>query len=165
MAMWLIVFSKTTKSLSFEEGDKVWLRDLPKAENKHFNKLKRIWQGPFEVLKCEGGNRYVIDTPQGPRVYSIDRLKSYCPALSGLKVPLYYHADIEAPPEDDGRVVQEILGHERRPHPRRRGQKRLFWHVHWKGAEKPSWVPGSQFVHHITDNWLQYNKRHNIKVD
>ena len=124
-----------------EEGDRVWLRDLPKAEQRHFDKLKQVWQGPFEILKLEGGKSYLVDTPQGPRVYSIDRLKPYHPALGGAKVPLYYHADIVAPPDDDGWVVQEILGHERRPDPKRRGKKRLFWRVHWKGADQPSRSP------------------------
>jgi hypothetical protein len=59
-------FSSSISPLSFEEGDRVWLRDLPKAEQKNFDKLKRVWQGPFEILKWEGGNRYLVDTPQGP---------------------------------------------------------------------------------------------------
>ena len=59
-------FSSSISPLSFEEGDRVWLRDLPKAEQKNFDKLKRVWQGPFEILKREGGNRYLVDTPQGP---------------------------------------------------------------------------------------------------
>ena len=158
-------FSSSISPLSFEEGDRVWLRDLPKAEQKKFDKLKRVWQGPFEILKWEGCNRYLVDTPQAPRVYTIDRLKPYRPALSGAKVPLYYHADIVAPPDDDGWVVQEILGHERRPDPKRRGKQRLFRRVHWKGADQPSWGPASQFVHHVTDKWLQYYRRHNIHVD
>ena len=47
-------FSSSISSLSFEEGDRVWLRDLPKAEQRNFDKLKRVWQGRFEVLKWEG---------------------------------------------------------------------------------------------------------------
>ena len=49
-------------------GDRVRLRDLPKAEQKNFDKLKRIWQGPYEILPWEGGNRYLVATPQGSRV-------------------------------------------------------------------------------------------------
>ena len=44
-------------------------------------------------------------------------------------------------------------------------KKQLFWRVHWKGADRPSWEPASQFVGHVTDRWLQYNRRHNIQVD
>ena len=136
-------FLSPISPLSLEEGDRVWFGDPPRAEQKRFDKLKRVWQGPFAILKWEGANRYLVDTPHGPRVYSIDRFKPYCPALSGAKVPLNYHADMVAPPDDDGWVVQEMLGHERRPDPKRHGKKRLFWRVHWKGADQPSWEPAS----------------------
>ena len=43
--------SSSISPLSSEEGDRVWLRDLPKAEQKNFHKLKRVWQGPYEILK------------------------------------------------------------------------------------------------------------------
>ena len=35
-------FASSVSPLSFEEGDRVWLRDLSKAEQKHFDKLKRV---------------------------------------------------------------------------------------------------------------------------
>ena len=158
-------FSSSVSPLSFEEGDRVWLRDLPKAEQKSLDKLKRIWQGPYEILRWEGGNCYLVATPERSPVYSIDCLKPYRQALTGDKVRLQYHADIVTPPVVDGLVVHEILGHERCPDPRRRGKKRLFRHVHRKGAEQPTWEPASHFVHHVTDKWLQYTLCHNIQVD
>ena len=158
-------FSQTTKSLSFEEGDRVWLRDLPKAENKQFNKLKRIWQGPFEVLKWEGGNRYVIDTPQGPRVYSIDPLKPYGPALSGAKVPLYYQSDIEAPPEDDRWDVQEIFGMSGVLNPGGGVRSACSGMCTGKVLRNP---PGSLLLSLCTRlliSGYSINKQHNINVD
>ena len=47
-------FSSPISPLSFEEGDRVWLRDLPKAEQKHFDKLKRVWQRPLEIRNWRG---------------------------------------------------------------------------------------------------------------
>ena len=87
------------------------------------------------------------------------------PALSGARVPLYYHADIVAPPDDDGWAVQEIFCHERHPYLERRGKKQLFWRVHFNGANRPSLEPACQFVHCVTEKGLQHNRRHNIQVD
>ena len=44
-------FLSSITPLGFEEGDRIPSRDLPKAEQKYFHKLKRVWQGPFEILK------------------------------------------------------------------------------------------------------------------
>ena len=44
-------FSSSISPLSFEEGDIVWLRDVPKAEERNLDKLERVWQGLFEILK------------------------------------------------------------------------------------------------------------------
>ena len=44
----------------FRSGDRVWLRDRPKRDQPNYNKLKRIWHGPYEVIRWKGGDRYVI---------------------------------------------------------------------------------------------------------
>ena len=43
------------RDIPFREGDRVWVRDLPRKDQPNFNKLKRIWQGPYEVLRWMGG--------------------------------------------------------------------------------------------------------------
>ena len=35
----------------FRGGDRVWLRDRPKWDQPHYNKLKRIWQGPYQRMR------------------------------------------------------------------------------------------------------------------
>ena len=51
---------KTFKVQRFRGADRVWLRDRPKWDQPHYNKLKRIWQGPYEVIRWGGGDCYVI---------------------------------------------------------------------------------------------------------
>ena len=35
----------------------MWVRDLPHKDQPNFNKLKRIWQGPYEIFKVDGGGQ------------------------------------------------------------------------------------------------------------
>ena len=39
------------REVCFREGDRVWVRDLLRRDQPNFNKLKRIWQGPYEILR------------------------------------------------------------------------------------------------------------------
>ena len=42
------------KAQRFQEGDKVWVQVRP--NDRRFDKLKRIWQGPYEVRRWVGGD-------------------------------------------------------------------------------------------------------------
>ena len=44
-------FSSSISPLSSEEGNRVWLRDLPKAEQINFDKLKQVPQARLEIPK------------------------------------------------------------------------------------------------------------------
>ena len=68
------------KAQRFQEGDKVWVRVRP--DDRRFDKLKRIWQGRYEVRRWVGGDRYEVITNEGRessgfQVLKSDRLKPY----------------------------------------------------------------------------------------
>ena len=46
---------KKFKVQPFRGGDRVWLQDRPKWDQPQYNKLKRIWQGLYEVIRWKGG--------------------------------------------------------------------------------------------------------------
>ena len=48
-------FRKTHPETLWEVVDRVWVRNLPKSEDSHFDKLARTWSGPYEVLEIMGG--------------------------------------------------------------------------------------------------------------
>ena len=58
---------KKFKLQPFRGDDRVWLRDRPRWDQPHYNKLKRIWQGPYEVIRWEGGDRYVIQVGEAQK--------------------------------------------------------------------------------------------------
>lgn len=157
-------FRKKHPPLTFEIGDKVWIRNLPKGEQKNFDKLSRLWQGPFEILGHEGGARYRIQAHDRVVSLHVDRLKPYRPALKGKSLPCGYYVEGEILPVDDSYVVQEILDHELRSRKGTR-KKEMYWQVAWKGHSDVTWEPKSQFMGGVNDVWLEYNKKHHISVD
>ena len=92
------------RDIPFREGDRVWVRDLPRKDQPNFNKLKRIWEGPYEILRWMGGGRYLVQTNSGPtgqQVLQRERLKYYRSPDPKTKVPLSYYSDRQLPPSDD----------------------------------------------------------------
>ena len=77
-------FRKTHPEKLWEVGDRVQVRNLPKSEDRHFDKLARIWSGPYEILEIMGGGRYRVATAQGPHILGMGRLKLAPPLLWGL---------------------------------------------------------------------------------
>ena len=46
-----------------------------------------------------------------------------------------------------------------------RGRNKVMkWRVNYKGHAKEQWEPATSFVHHLTDEWVKYNKRHKVNV-
>ena len=50
-------FRKTHPEKFWEVGDRVWARNFPKGEDRHFDKLAHIWSGPYEVPEIMGRGR------------------------------------------------------------------------------------------------------------
>ena len=84
-------FRKTQPEKLWEVGDRVWVRNLPKGEDRRFDKLARIWSGPYEILEIMGGGRHRVATAQGPQILGIGGLKLALPLLSGVKLKCDHH--------------------------------------------------------------------------
>ena len=102
---------KKFKVQPFRGGDCVWLRDRPKWDQPHYNKLKRIWQGPYEIIRWEGGDRYLIQVGETQKVVASDCLKFYRSMLEKVTAPFSYFSDRQLPPNDDTRMVEDVLDH------------------------------------------------------
>ena len=87
----------------------MWLRDRPKWDQPHYNKLKRIWQGPYEVIRWEGGDRCVIQVRETQKVVASDRLKLYRSMFGKVKAPSSYYSDTQLLPKDDTHIVDDVL--------------------------------------------------------
>ena len=93
----------------FQEGDKVLVKVRP--DDRRFDKLKRIWHGPYEVRRWVGGDRYEVITNEGReasgfQVLKTDRLKPYIQDVEGRSVPCGYYSENPIPPTDDTYIVQ-----------------------------------------------------------
>ena len=75
----------------WEVGDRIWVCNFPKHEDRHFDKLAHIWSGPYEILEIIGGGRYRVATSQGPQILGIGRLKLSLPLLSDDKLKCDHH--------------------------------------------------------------------------
>ena len=84
---------KRFKVQHFRGGGRVWLGDCPKWDPPHCNRLKRIWQGLYEVIRWEGGDRYVIQVGEAQRVVASDRLKFYRSMLEKVTAHFSYYSD------------------------------------------------------------------------
>ena len=101
-------YEKAYPPTQFELGDRVWVRNLPKSEDKNFKKLERIWTKPYEIMEVVGAHRYRIATSSGPKVLGIERLKRAFPLLNGTKLKVEHHAPRPAPDHDDTWVVEDV---------------------------------------------------------
>ena len=85
--------------------DRVWVRN----ENRHFDKLARIWSGPYEILKKMGGVGCLVGTSQGPQTSGIGRLKPALPLLLGVKLKCDHHTLRPASKHDDTWVMEDVV--------------------------------------------------------
>ena len=102
---------KKVKLQPFGGGDRVWLPDRPTWDQPHYNKLKRMWQGLYEVIRWEGGDRYVIQVGEAQKVVASDRLKFYRSMLEKVTTPFSYYSDRQLPPNDDTHMVENVSDH------------------------------------------------------
>ena len=65
-------FDVKAKARTFDKGDKVLLLLPTKA-----NKLQLKWQGPFEIIRKNGENNYVIEIGKVQRTYHANMLRKY----------------------------------------------------------------------------------------
>ena len=153
--------SKHFREISYNPGDRVWVRNLPDGKDKGMSvdsKLDILWTGPCEVLQHKHQGRYLISHPHtGEADVYIDRLRPYIPPLEGDSIPLHYHAPAHIPSERDDRwVIKKILGH-------KKSGNKLMWKVLWEAGDV-TWEKASQFMHGIQSDWAAYNKKNNIQV-
>ena len=156
-------FRKTHPEKLCEVADRVWVRNLPKSEDRHFDKLARIWSGPYEILEIMGGGRYRVATAQGPQILGIGRLKLALPLLSGVKLKCDHHTLRSSPEHDDSWVVEDVVDFKEVPSTRGNGEVQK-WLVKWKGHQEWTWETRDQFLHHVCDPWRAYNAKHGIQV-
>ena len=128
-------FPKTHPEKLWEVGDRVWVRNLPKSEDRHFHKLARIWSGPYEILEIMGGGRYRVATAQRPQILGIGRLKLALPLLSGVKLKCDHHTLRPSPEHDDSWVVEDVVDFKEVPSTRGNGKVQK-WLVKWKGHQE-----------------------------
>ena len=149
-------FLKHHRVVTYEPGDRVWVRNLPHEGQK----LDPLWTGPCEVLTRVGQTgRYKIAMPEGVQDVHIDRLKLYLPSIVGEKITMHYFRPQRDIPEDDALVVEKIVGH-------RTKAGKHQWKVRWKGYDQQhdTWEPASSFVGYIQTDWIEYNKVNHIEV-
>jgi len=149
-------FMQHRKTVIYEPGDRVWVRNLPDQAGK----LDPLWTGPCEVLQRRGNSgRYQIALPDSVQDIHMERLKMYLPRIDGTKIHLHYYRPVEQVPEDDSLLVEKIIDHRTR-------NGTLQWLVTWKGYDHAhnTWEPASSFVGYVQQDWVEYNKRHKIQV-
>ena len=140
-------FMKEFKDISFDPGDKVWVRNSRNRTGS--NKLDPLWTGPCEILERIGSSgRYSVALPTGKEDVHMDDFKPYLSPPSGKAIPCLYYKPRAQIPETDEFIVQKILDHkiEKGAH---------YWRVRWKGygPEEDTWEPASCFVGFIQQEW------------
>ena len=151
-------FLKKHPPQRFQPGD--WVRNVD--DNSTAAKIKRIWQGPFEVMEVVSDGVYKISYLNDVlTVLSSARLKPYLAKHTGERIPLCSKTDVDSLVEDDQWVVERITGYQEFGRGRNKVMK---WRVKYKRHAKEQWEPARSFVHHLTDEWVKYNKRHKVNV-
>ena len=150
-------FLRDHPSPTYEPGDLVWVRN---SAGDTFDKLDVLWTGPCEILHRYGSTgRYQVALPQGAEDVHMERFKPYLPPISGNPIPCLYFKPHPKLPETDDYVVKDIIAH------RFKGGQHQ-WRVRWKGygSEDDTWEPAKSFVGLVQQDWLKWNKEHNINL-
>ena len=149
---------KKLKVQPFRGGGGVWLRDRPKWDQPHYNKLKRKWQGPYEVIRWEGGIFCVSQVAEAQRVVASDCLKFYRSMLEKVTVPFSYYSDRQLAPNEDTHMVGDVLDQAvKRP---RGASPYLQLYVAWKDHEDKTWEDAGKFIGRGNDRVERYCTRH-----
>ena len=151
------------KSERFQEGDKVWVRVRP--DDRRFDKLKCIWQAPYEVRCWVGSDGYEVITNEGREssgfeILKSDRLKPYVQEVHGRSVPCGYYSERPIPPTDDTYIVQQVVDH----HLVGRGWgRKLVLVVAWQGYADRTDEGSSQFVGKGNEQVEEYVHTHGLR--
>ena len=154
---------KTHSKKIWEIGDRVWVCNLPKHDDHHFDKLAGIWSGPYEILEIMGGGRYHVATSQEARKLGIGRFKLALLLLSGVKLNGDDHT-LRPPPEDnDTWVVEDVVYFQEVPSARVKGKVQK-WRVEWNIHQAWTWETMNKCLHHVCPLSRAYNAKHGIRV-
>ena len=134
-----------------ELGDGVWVRNLPRSDDKNFNKFERIWTVPYEIMEVVGADRYCIATSGRPNILGIERLKTAFPLLHGAKLKVQHHAPSRAPNDDDTRVVEDVVDHNKIHSTTKKGKQIMKWLVKRKQHDEWTWDARDQFLNNVCD--------------
>ena len=89
-------YNKDHKEIRYTEGDKVWLKALPKDREK----LDPLWIRPCEILNEVQRGRYTMSTTRGKEDHHMDSLKPYTPALNEQSIPFIHYQPRNLPLSD-----------------------------------------------------------------
>ena len=103
-------------------------------QDKHLDKLERLWKGPAEVLKRVGTGHYRVSTDRGEEVIPTIRMKPFLGRLNGTKVPLHYYREREEMVDSEKYILEQVLKHRVR-----KGTHE--WLVKYRGYPEPEWQP------------------------
>ena len=132
-----------------------------KWDQPHYNKLKRIWQGPYEVVWSEGADRYVIQVGETQKVVASDRLIFYRFIFEKVMAPFSYYSNRQLTPNDDTPMVEDVLDHAvKRP---RGASPYLQLYVAWKDHEDKTWEDARTFIRRGNDRVERCCTRHALK--
>ena len=151
-------FRKAHPEKFCEVGDRVWVRNFPMGEDRHFDKLARIWSGPYEVLE-------IIASGDRPGTSNFrDRPSQAGPAtVVRVKLKCGHHTLRPSPEHNDFWVVEDVVHFKEVPSTRGKGKVQK-WPVKWRGHQEWTWETRDQFVHHMCDPWRASNAEHGIRV-
>ena len=94
-------------------------------------------------------------------VLSSAPLKPYLAKHTGKRLSLWAKRDVGNLVEDDQRVLERITGHQGFG---RRHRKVMKWRVKYSGHAEEKWEHTRTFVHHLTEEWVKYNKEKKVNV-
>ena len=143
---WLWVANQGRKDPhNFEVNDRVWLRKSETTLDQD-DKLLPLWEGPLEVTRRLGDNRWRIRVDVHREIeVSGDRLKKEVPSPKGRTKPLFWTSKFLADRAIEGRKydLKRII------EARRNDKGEWEFYCEWKGfdASHNNWEPASSFVH------------------
>ena len=141
----------------YRPGEKVLIRVDKEHQDKHLEKLERLWKGPAEVLKRVGTGRYLVSTDRAEEVIPTIRMKPFLERLRGTKVPLHYYTEREEMVDSEKYILEKVLKHRVR-------KGKHEWLVKYRGYPEPEWQPVTSFLHDINSYWLAFNARKGVDI-
>ena len=98
----------------YRPGEKVLITVDNEHQDKHLDKLERLWKGAAEVLKRVGTGHYLVSTDRGAEIIPTIRMKPLLERLNGSKVPLHYYTEHEEMVDAEKYILAKALKHRER---------------------------------------------------